>query len=152
VVASPKPVTIVEKREIKKLIQMDFIVICCGGGGIPVVRDGRSFAGVNAVIDKDLASATLAEEIGVDIMIIATDEEQVAIHYGRPEQQRLRRMTIAEAQAYLGEGHFPQGSMGPKIEAAIQFLAAGGRRAVITSVASIQKAVEGRAGTEMVRE
>jgi carbamate kinase len=115
VVASPKPVTIVEKREIKKLIQMDFIVICCGGGGIPVVRDGRSFAGVNAVIDKDLASAKLAEEVGVDIMIIATDEEQVAIHYGRPEQQRLRRMTISEADAYRREGHFPPGSMGPKI-------------------------------------
>jgi carbamate kinase len=151
VVASPKPVTIVEKREIKKLIQMDFIVICCGGGGIPVVRDGRSFAGVNAVIDKDLASAKLAEEVGVDVMIIATDEEQVAIHYGRPEQQRLRRMTISEADVYRSEGHFPPGSMGPKIEAAVQFLTAGGRRAVITSVASIQKAVEGRAGTEIVR-
>ncbi len=151
VVASPKPVTIVEKREIKQLIEMDFIVICCGGGGIPVVREGRSFAGVNAVIDKDLASAKLAEEVGVDMMIIATDEEGVAIDYGRPQQRFLRHMTVRKAEEYMQEGYFPPGSMGPKIEAAIRFLKAGGKRATVTSVAAIEKAVKGCAGTEIVK-
>jgi carbamate kinase len=151
VVASPKPLTIVEKREIQKLIQEDFIVICCGGGGIPVIREGRAFQGVDAVIDKDLASAKLAEEVGVDIFLIATDVEGAALHFGKPEQEFLRTLTLDQADRYMKEGHFPAGSMGPKVEAAVQFIKSGGKRAVITSVQGIKDAVAGKAGTEIIR-
>ncbi len=151
VVASPKPVTIVEKREIQKLIEEDFIVICCGGGGIPVIREGRAFQGVDAVIDKDLASAKLAEEVGVDIFVIATDVEGAALHFGQPDQTFLRTLTLREANRYLKQGHFPPGSMGPKVEAAVQFIKSGGKRAVITSIQSIEEAVAGKAGTEIIR-
>jgi carbamate kinase len=143
-------VTIVEKREIKKLIEMGFIVICCGGGGIPVAREGRAFAGVDAVIDKDLASAKLAEEVGVDIFIIATEVEAVALHYGKPDQKFLRTLTIDEAERYLKQGYFPPGSMGPKVEAAMQFIQKRGKRAVITSIEKIEEAVAGKAGTEFI--
>jgi carbamate kinase len=151
VVSSPRPVTIVEKQEIKRLIEMDFIVICCGGGGIPVIREGRGFFGVNAVIDKDLASAKLAEEVGVDIFLIATDVEGAAVHYGKPRQRFLGEITLDEADQYRKEGHFPPGSMGPKMDAAMMFLRAGGKRACITSIESVEAAVEGKAGTEIIR-
>jgi carbamate kinase len=149
VVASPQPITIVEKREIIKLIEADFLVICCGGGGIPVIREGRSFCGVDAVIDKDLTSARLAEEVGVDLFLIATDVEGAALHYGQPDQQYLRSLTLDEAAQYQEQGHFPPGSMGPKIEAARRFLRSGGKRAVITSITAIETAVTGKAGTEL---
>jgi len=152
VVASPKPITIIEKREIRKLIHMGFIVICCGGGGIPVIREGRSFCGVDAVIDKDLASAKLAEEVGVDIFLIATDVAGVALHYGKPNQKFLATMSIEEAIKYSREGQFPPGSMQPKIEAGISFLRNGGNRAVIGSIEAIEQAVEGKAGTEIIKE
>ena len=152
VVASPEPITIVEKREIRKLIEMDFIVICCGGGGIPVIREGRTFCGVNAVIDKDLASAKLAQEVGVHIFLIATDVEGAALHYGQSGQKYLRTITLREATQYLEEGHFAPGSMQPKIEAAIGFLRSGGKRAVITSLEVIEEAVAGKAGTELIAE
>ena len=151
VVASPRPVTIVEKREIKRLIDMDFIVICCGGGGIPVVREGRAFSGVDAVIDKDLASAQLALEAGADIFSIATDVPGVALHYGEKDQKFLRTLTMKDASLYLKEGHLPPGSMGPKVEAAVEFIRNGGERAVITSIETIEEAVHGTAGTEVVR-
>jgi len=150
VVVSPQPVTIVEKREIKRLIDMDFIVICGGGGGIPVKRDGRAFEGVDAVIDKDLASALLAEEVGVDIFIIATDVEGAMLDYGSSNQRLLRRLTIEDAARHLVEGVFPAGSMAPKIEACMQFVSHGGQRAVIASIGDIAAAVNGRAGTEFV--
>jgi carbamate kinase len=143
-------VTIVEKREIKKLMDMGFIVICCGGGGIPVVREGRAFAGVDAVIDKDLASAKLAEEVGVDLFVIATEVEGVALHFGKPDQKFLQTLTIPEALQYLEQGHFPPGSMGPKVEAAVQFIRKRGKRAVITSIEKIEEAVQGKAGTEFI--
>jgi len=149
VVVSPKPVTIIEKREIKKLIDQDFIVICCGGGGIPVIREKRAFSGVDAVIDKDLVSARLAEEVGGDIFLIATDVSGVALNYGRPDQKFLSSVTISEAETYLMNGQFPAGSMGPKIQAAIQFLQSSGKRAVIASVEEIEAAVLGKAGTEI---
>jgi len=150
-VASPKPITIVEKREIAKLIDMDFIVVCCGGGGIPVIREGRSFYGVDAVIDKDLASAKLAKEVRVDIFLIATDVKGVFLNYDQPDQRYLATMTVSEASRYLKEGHFPAGSMGPKIEAAMEFLKGGGKRAIITSVATIEEAIAGKGGTEIIR-
>jgi len=149
VVASPKPLTIVEKREIKTLIEMEFIVICCGGGGIPVTREGRMFAGVDAVIDKDLASARLAAEVGVDMLLMATDVPGAALHYGTPKQRFLRTLTAADAEKYLARGHFPAGSMRPKVEAALQFVRSGGQRAVITSINAIEAAVAGKAGTEI---
>jgi len=152
VVASPRPVTIVEKREIRTLIEEDFIVICCGGGGIPVVREGRAFHGIDAVIDKDLASARLAAEVGVDMLVIATDVPRVALDYGTPAERPLERMTVTEARRYLAAGQFPPGSMGPKVEAAVQFLEEGGRRAVIASIDAIGEAVAGRGGTEIVRD
>jgi len=148
VVASPRPVTIVEKREIKKLIDMDFIVICCGGGGIPVVRKGRAFSGVDAVIDKDLASARLAQEVDVDLFVIASDVEGVMLNFGTDKQRLLRVLTVAEAGELLDQGQFAAGSMGPKVEASINFIKNRGERAVITSVDHIEAAVEGTAGTE----
>ena len=150
VVASPTPLTIIEKREIKKLIEMDFIVICCGGGGIPVIRKGRAFSGVDAVIDKDLASVRLAEEVGVDIFLIATDVEGVMLNYGTKEQKLLRKVNVEEAARYRDEGHFPTGSMLPKVEAAMQFIKYGGKRAIITSVETIKAAISGNSGTEFV--
>ncbi|MBP1748025.1 MAG: cpkA [Deltaproteobacteria bacterium] len=149
VVASPRPVTIVEKREIRQLIEMDFIVICCGGGGIPVIREGRSFCGVDAVIDKDLASAVLAAEVGVDIFLIATDVPGAALNFEKPEEEFLRTLRASDAVRYLREGHFPPGSMGPKIEAATRFITGGGKRAIITTTEAIEDAIAGRAGTEI---
>lgn len=149
VVVSPKPVTIIEKREIKKLITADFIVICCGGGGIPVVREGRAFQGVDAVIDKDLASARLAEEVGVDIFVVATDVAGVALNYGTVNESFLHHINIQSATQLIAEGHFAAGSMRPKVEAAVQFVRNGGKRAVITSIEAIEAAVKGEAGTEI---
>ena len=151
VVVSPRPVTIVEKREIRRLIEMDFIVICCGGGGIPVKREGRAFQGVDAVIDKDLASAKLAEEVGVELFVIATDVEGAMLDFGTDRQRLLRRVTLDEAARHLVEGTFPSGSMAPKIEACMQFISSGGGRAVITSIGDIAAAVSGKAGTEFVK-
>ena len=151
VVASPKPITIVEKREIRRLMEMGFIVIACGGGGIPVVKESRTYHGVDAVIDKDLASATLAEEVGVDMLVIATDVKGVALSYGRAHERFLKRLAVAEAREHLGRGEFPAGSMGPKVEAAIRFMEKGGKKAVICSIDEIEMAVRGEAGTEIVR-
>ena len=149
VVASPRPVTVVEKREIRKLIDMGFIVICCGGGGIPVTREGRSFNGVDAVIDKDLVSAILAEEINADRFIIATDVAGVATHFKTPQQRYLDTVTASQMETYLQNGHFPPGTMQPKIEAALQFVRQSGQDAVITSLDTLEDAVEGCAGTRI---
>jgi len=151
VVASPKPLTIVEDREIKKLIEMDFIVICCGGGGIPVIRKERKFRGVEAVIDKDLASSVLAREIKADIFVIASDVQGAAINWGQDDQKMLRKTALAEMKKYVGEGQFPAGSMGPKVDAVMQFTAATGNRGVICQLSDIEKAIAGEAGTEIVK-
>ncbi len=148
-VASPRPHSIVEKEEIKTLLSLDFIVICCGGGGIPVIRQGRRFQGVNAVVDKDLASAKLAEELGVDLFLMATDVDGAYLHYGKPEQRLLRDLHPAEARRYLAAGHFGSGSMGPKVKAALEFIEHGGKKAVITSINAITAAVAGEAGTRI---
>ena len=150
VVASPKPLSIVERREIKKLIEMGFIVICCGGGGIPVIRKARKFHGVEAVIDKDLASSILAQEIKADIFVVASDVEGAAIHWGKPDQRVLRKVMADEMAQYIREGHFPAGSMGPKVEAVTQFSQNTGNRGIICNLEDIQKAIEGNAGTEII--
>ena len=151
VVASPKPVAIVERREIKKLIEMDFIVICCGGGGIPVIRKNRKFRGVEAVIDKDLASSILAQEIKADIFVIASDVKGAAINWGQSDQKMLRQTPLAEMEKYVKEGQFPAGSMGPKVEAVMQFAKATGNRGVICQLDDIEKAIAGQAGTEIIK-
>ena len=151
VVASPKPLTIVEHREIKKLIEMDFIVICCGGGGIPVVRKERKFRGVEAVIDKDLASSVLAQKIKADIFVIASDVEGAGINWGKPDQKMLRKVPLVEMKKYVQQGQFPAGSMGPKVDAVMQFTQATGNRGVICQLDDIEKAIAGEAGTEIIK-
>jgi carbamate kinase len=150
VVASPEPLSIVEKREIQSLIKMDFIVICCGGGGIPVIREGRAFSGVDAVIDKDLASALLAEEVAVDIFMIATDVAGAMLNFGKPNQELIRQLTKESAERYIQEGQFGVGSMQPKVEAGVRFVDRTGKRAVITSIQDIRESVVSKAGTEFV--
>ena len=149
VVASPEPVTIVEREEIRQLVALDFIVICCGGGGIPVVRRGRAFSGVDAVIDKDLASACLAKEVGVDIFLMATDVSRLCLNFGHPDQKEVKALSCADAVSLLAKDHFEAGSMAPKVEAAVRFIQSGGKRAVITSLDKIEKAVMGSAGTQI---
>ena len=150
VVASPQPVTIVEKREIKRLMENDFIVICCGGGGIPVIRQGRMFSGVDAVIDKDLASLCLATDIGVDLFLIATDVDAVMLNYGTKKQKALRRISLTQAETYIKNKQFPSGSMLPKVQACAGFIRQGGKQALICSVDSIVQALQGKAGTHFV--
>ncbi|HXF83011.1 MAG TPA: carbamate kinase [bacterium] len=150
VVPSPMPLEIVERLIIKGLVFQSIVVIAAGGGGIPVVRrpDG-ALEGVEAVIDKDLASSLLAQSIGADLLLISTAVERVALHYGRPEERALDRITVADAKHYLSQGHFPPGSMGPKILAAIQFVEATGGEALITSPEHIPAALAGRTGTRI---
>jgi carbamate kinase len=148
VVPSPKPKKIYQWREIKKLMELgSWIVIACGGGGIPVIKEGKRLSGVEAVIDKDLASSKLGAQIGADILLIATDVEKVALNYGKPNQIFLDKLSISDAKKYLKEDQFPEGSMGPKIQAAINFLETGGEKAIITSIEKIKLALEEKAGT-----
>jgi carbamate kinase len=151
VVASPNPVTIIEKKEIERLIQAGFIVICCGGGGIPVVRNGRAFNGVDAVIDKDLASALLANEIGADLMVIATDVEGVLAEFNTPNQHLIPNLSESDAKAFLATNKCGQGSMGPKVKAAVEFIQRGGKKAIIASVENIFDSVNGIAGTQIIK-
>ncbi len=151
VVASPKPVTIIEKREIQRLIDSGFIVICCGGGGIPVVRNGRAFNGVDAVIDKDLVSALLATEISADLLVIATDVDGVLADFNTPDERLISQMRLNEAEDFLSSNRRGKGSMGPKVEAALNFVQDGGRRAVITSIRAICDSVHGTAGTQIIQ-
>ena len=150
VVPSPLPKAIVESDMISDLVARGAIVICCGGGGIPVFKleDGR-LEGLDAVVDKDRASAVLAAQIRADILLILTAVDQVCLGYGSERAVPLSSLTAAEAERYLAEGHFPPGSMGPKIEAALDFLRQGGREVVITSIPMAVDAVAGRAGTRI---
>ena len=151
VVPSPKPLDIVEKDEIMEMIKRDFVVIACGGGGIPVIRNlNGELRGVEAVIDKDLAAEKLATLIGAEVLILITPVEQVALNFGTPKQKNISRMTMEEAKRYLEEGHFPPGSMGPKVEAAIKFLEEGGKRSIITSAQAAHKAIRSQGGTEII--
>lgn len=150
VVPSPIPREIVELRAIKALLQGGFVVIGVGGGGIPVVRDGNGdLHGVEAVIDKDYASSLLASDIDADLLLISTAVDKVFLNYGQPDQVPLDHMTVDEAKRYLEEGHFPPGSMGPKIEAVIQFLEGGGKEALITSPENLARALREETGTRI---
>ncbi|MCL4458480.1 MAG: carbamate kinase [Chloroflexi bacterium] len=151
VVASPIPQEIVERDAIKLLIDAGFVVIGVGGGGIPVIRrEDGGLEGAEAVIDKDYASSLLASSINADLLLISTAVEKVAINYRKPNEQYLDRMTLSEAKRYLAEGHFPAGSMGPKIKAIISFLEKGGKKALITRPETIEKALRGETGTWVV--
>ena len=153
VVASPLPKEIVELDAVKTLLSAGQVVITVGGGGIPVIdRGDGELVGTAAVIDKDFASSLLASSIGAEIFIIATAVEKVAINFGKPDQQWLDKMTLAEAKAYLAEGkHFAKGSMAPKIQAAIMYLENGGEKALITNPDNIGRALKGETGTWIVR-
>ncbi|MFQ5708074.1 MAG: carbamate kinase [bacterium] len=151
VVPSPTPLEIVEKDTIKKLVDDGTIVICNGGGGIPVyVEKDGTFEGVDAVIDKDLSAAILARDIQADELFILTAVEKVALNYRKPDEVLLDEINIRQARQYLAAGHFPPGSMGPKIQAAINFLEAGGKCVLITAVEKMRDAVCGKTGTRVV--
>lgn len=146
VVPSPRPIDVIEKYTVNALIECGCVVITVGGGGIPVVRREGRLCGVPAVIDKDFASARLAELVHADALIILTAVDRVAINWGKPNQENLREMTVEQAERYCGEGHFAPGSMLPKVKAAISFARAGGT-AIIASLENAGKAINGESGT-----
>lgn len=151
VVASPKPLEILEQDVIKTMVDAGIIVIAVGGGGIPVIRNEQGdLQGVAAVIDKDLASALLARNIKADLFLISTAVEKVALNFGQPNQVWLDHMTLAEAKAYMAEGHFKKGSMLPKIQAIVEYLEHGGKEAIITNPENIERALAGETGTRIV--
>lgn len=152
VVPSPKPLEVVEIAAIRQIVEDGGVAIAAGGGGIPVSRqwDG-SLHGVEAVIDKDLASSLLARLLGCQTLVIVTGVDRVAIRYGKPDQRELERATPDELEGWMAEGHFPAGSMGPKIQAAIEFVRGGGREVIITSPERLTDALEGKTGTLVSR-
>jgi len=148
VVPSPRPMEIVEADIVKAMLARDDgIVIAAGGGGIPVVRRDGGLSGVEAVVDKDLASAVLGIAVDAELLLIVTDVPRIALNFGRTEQRDVDRFTRAEARRYLAEGQFPSGTMGPKVEAMLQFLEAGGRQAIASDLPHLLEALSGRAGT-----
>ncbi len=152
VVASPVPTGIVESDIIRSLVDQGIIVIAAGGGGIPVYYDHRGWLeGIDGVIDKDLASAVLAREIRAERLIILTGVDRVALHFGTDAQKDLERLSIEEAQFFLDQGEFPKGSMGPKIQAAINFINDGGKDVIITSIDKAVRALKGEDGTVITR-
>jgi carbamate kinase len=151
VVPSPIPKEIIAKNIIKNLVKQDIIVITAGGGGIPVYKEETGWLeGVDGVIDKDLAAAVLARDVGAQELIILTGVDRVALNYNRPDQKDLAALTLTEAKKYMAEGHFPKGSMGPKIQAAINFLDQGGEKVIITSIENAAKAVSNNSGTTII--
>jgi carbamate kinase len=150
-VPSPQPLKVIQRHMIRDAVRQGHIVVACGGGGIPVKKqpDG-AYGGLEAVIDKDLTSSALAADLGAALLVILTAVPQVYVHYGKANQQGLGAVTLEEIERLHGEGHFPAGSMGPKIEAVIRFLKNGGRRALITNPESLPLAIDGRAGTHFV--
>lgn len=150
VVPSPAPLEVVERPVIESLLRDGYHVVAVGGGGIPVVKNGKDLEGMDAVIDKDLASSLLAGQLKADLLIISTAVKQVAIHFGKPNEKAIGTMTVAEAQKYIEEKHFAPGSMLPKVQAALRFIEAGGKEVIITAPEFIEEAVLGGAGTHIV--
>ena len=148
VVPSPEPIDIINSMVIKELIDAGHIVIAVGGGGVPAFKDHNdNLEGLDAVIDKDKASALLGNQIGAELLYIFTNVDRVALNFGTAEEKLIPRMSLKEAKQYLGEGHFPPGNMGPKIEASISFLEGGGREVIITSIEAIKEDASGKNGT-----
>ena len=153
VVASPKPKHVCDISLVEVLTSRGTVVIAGGGGGVPVVRDERGVRrGVEAVIDKDLTTAHIANILKIEEIVILTAVSRVAINFGKPEQQELDTISVSQARRYLAEGHFPDGSMGPKIEAAIKFIDGGGKRAIIGHLNEALPAIRGETGTHIVRD
>jgi carbamate kinase len=150
VVPSPEPREVVEKQVVVALLQSGYHVVTVGGGGIPVVRTNHGLEGVDAVIDKDLASSLLAIQLDVGLFIISTEVEEVALNFGKPNQRSINKMTVREAEQYEAEGHFASGSMLPKVEAALRFLRGGGREVIITSPERLKDAVVSGRGTHIL--
>jgi carbamate kinase len=148
-VPSPRPEQVVEKPEVESLLRSGAVVVACGGGGIPVIRDNGSLKGVAAVLDKDLASSLLAGEIGAERLVISTAVEQVYLNYGQANQTALACVSAKEMTNHLAARQFPAGSMGPKIEAALDFLKRGGKEVVITDPDHLAEAMSGKAGTHI---
>lgn len=153
VVASPNPLKIVEERAVKSLLDAGDIVIAAGGGGIPVItKEDGDLAGVDVVIDKDLASSVLSRDIKAECLMMLTGVEHVFLNFKQPNERALKALTAKEAQKYLKEGHFPPGSMGPKIQAAINFLNWGGEVAIIAAIDKVKEALEGITGTKITKD
>jgi len=151
VVPSPRPLEVVQLEAIRRAVEGGGIVIAGGGGGVPVYRNGQGeLRGVEAVIDKDYTAALIASNLRADLFVILTGVDQVALNFGKPDQKGIRRMDVAEARGYQAAGQFPEGSMGPKIRAAIEFVEKTGREVLITSTSRLPEAVRGRAGTRLV--
>lgn len=149
-VASPEPLDILDAPAAQALIDAGFVVVANGGGGIPVVRDaadGATLRGVEAVIDKDLGAALLAETVGADVLVVATDVPHAVLRYGEPDAEPLGQVTVDDLRRHAADGHFASGSMGPKVDAVCRFVERTGRRGVITSLDNIIRAVDGGAGT-----
>jgi carbamate kinase len=152
VVPSPEPIEIVELKVIQDLVEHGVLVIACGGGGIPVIWKDGKLQGVEAVIDKDRASALLASRLGAELFVISTDTDYVYLDYKKPTQRPLKQVGPAELQRYFEAGHFPPGNMGPKIESVLRFLRNGGEEAIVTSCENLGKAIAGGAGTHVVAD
>jgi carbamate kinase len=150
VVASPHPLRIMEVDAIACLLQAGVVVIACGGGGIPVAWEGDRLVGVEGVVDKDRSSSLLARDLHAHKLIIVTSVDRAAIRFGRPDQQWLNTITVAQARAYLAAGEFPAGSMGPKIASGIEFVEGGGQECIITCTEHVAPAIRGEAGTHVV--
>ncbi len=152
VVPSPVPLEVIELEVAERLLQMGVVVIAGGGGGIPVVREGLRLRGVDAVIDKDRTAALIAERIGAEVLILLTIVPCAYLRFGTPEQEAIGAISVDEARRLASDGHFPEGSMGPKVAAAADFVAATGRRAIICDPDSLVEALAGRAGTRISSE
>ncbi|MGM0641145.1 MAG: carbamate kinase [Thermotogota bacterium] len=151
VVPSPIPLEVIEKKSIQKLVDEDFLVVAGGGGGIPVIKKDGKIIGVEAVIDKDRASALMAKDLKADEFIILTAVEKVSLNFGKENQKDLDEITVEEAEKYMEEGHFAKGSMLPKIEACLSFVKESGNPALITDMQKLTEALEGKTGTTIVK-
>jgi carbamate kinase len=149
VVPSPDPKIIAERLAIRALVDAGFVVVACGGGGIPIIEEGGNAVGVEAVIDKDLAGQRLATLIGAHIFVVLTDVDGAYVNYGKPDQELIKEITTGKLRNYAKEGQFKEGSMAPKIEAAIRFVESGGERAVIAALGDLIEALDGKAGTQI---
>lgn len=147
VVASPKPLRIIERDSVRSLLDQNHIVVSGGGGGIPVAIEDGHYVGVEAVVDKDLVAAIIARDLSADKLVILTGVDQVFVDFGKPTQRPIPRMTVSQAKQYMDQGQFPAGSMKPKIEAALGYLASGGKEVLITSIDKLSQALEGTSGT-----
>ena len=153
IVPSPMPKRIVQSHMVRALVYAGNVVLALGGGGIPITKDKEDrYVGVEAVIDKDLSSAMLANDVKADLYVILTGVEKVCLNFGKADERPLDRITRAEAKRYAGEGHFPPGSMGPKIASAIRYLEGGGAEAIITNAENLERALDGTAGTRIVMD